>query len=65
MKNEIPVYILWGEYYNPILDTYVEKVLGCYEEENDANRMADTLRKRRPACKYFVSTKFLCNQEER
>lgn len=61
MKNEISFYILWGEYYNPVLDIYTEKMLGCYKEASNANRMADTLRKMKPAWKYFVSTEFFCD----
>lgn len=61
MYNELPFYILWGKYYNPVLDTYTEKMLGCYKEENNANKMANTLRKMKPVCEYFVSTEFFCD----
>ena len=64
MKNKSSFYILWGKYYNPVLDTYTEKMLGCYKKENNANKMANTLQKMRPECEYFVSTAFFYDQEE-
>ena len=61
MKNKIPFYILWGKYYNPVLDTYTEKMLGCYKDKNNAYKMADTLRKIKPVCEYFVFTEYFCD----
>lgn len=61
MNKKNPFYILWGNYYNPVLDNYREKMLGCYQDENNALRMADILRKSKPSCEYFVSTEYFCD----
>lgn len=63
MRDGLPFYILWGKYYNPVLDTYTEKMLGCYKSENNANRMADTLRKIKSG-EYFISTEYFRDGEE-
>lgn len=58
MKNKIPFYIIWGKYYNPVLDNYTEKMLGCYQNRCNAYRMVDTLKRAELSCEYHVSTEY-------
>ena len=42
MKS-VTLYILWGQYYNPVLDVYTEKPLGYYLTAKHAERMCQVL----------------------
>lgn len=41
--NAITLYVLWGRYYNPVLDTYIESPLGYYLTAKHAERMCKVL----------------------
>ena len=43
MMKAITIYILWGRYYNPVLDTCTEKPLGYYLTAEHAERICDAL----------------------
>lgn len=33
-----PFYIVWADYYNPLCDCNVEKMLGCYRSQYRAQK---------------------------
>ena len=39
----ITLYVLWGKYYNPVLDAYIEKPLSYYLTGEHAERMCKVL----------------------
>lgn len=43
MMKAITIYILWGRYYNPVLDTFTEKPLGYYLTAEHAERICNAL----------------------
>lgn len=60
-----PFYIVWGNYYNPITDSYVEKMLGCYQNKNRAEIMADNLRSMlNNEIFYVVREEYFCDDGE-
>jgi hypothetical protein len=55
MMKSITLYILWGKYYNPVLDAYTEKPLGYYLTAEHAERMCDVLnRTKTDGSTYYV-----------
>ena len=60
--NKKPFYIVWGDYYNPVTDSYVEKMLGCYQDRNKAETMANNLRSlHNNEIFYTVREEFFCD----
>jgi len=58
-----PFYILWGRHYNPVTDSYVEKMLGCYQNSNNAERMANKLRSMtNNKIFYMVKKEYFCDE---
>ena len=58
-----PFYVIWGDYYNPVTDTYVEKMLGCYQNKDNADRMVDNLRSVfNDGVFYVVREEYFCDE---
>ena len=58
-----PFYIVWGNYYNPVTDSYVEKMLGCYQDHDNAERMANNLRAMATnEISYMVKKEYFCDE---
>ena len=55
MMKSVTLYILWGKYYNPVLDVYTEKPLGYYLTAKHAERMCEVLnRTKTDGSTYYV-----------
>jgi hypothetical protein len=60
-----PFYVVWGDYYNPVTDSYVEKMLGCYQDQIKAKRMVDALRDGKfSGVFYCVKEEYFCDEED-
>lgn len=62
-----PFYVVWADYYNPVRDCYVEKMLGCYRSQYRAQKMVEVLREQAQCYGdvfYCVREEFFCDDTE-
>ena len=58
-----PFYVVWGQYYNPVTDYYVERMLGCYQNKIRAEKTVDALRNNYSGASYCVREEYFCDEE--
>lgn len=55
-------YIVWGYYYNSMTKSYVEKMLGCYQNKDRAEKMVKSLRsKSDDGIFYTIKEEYFCD----
>ncbi len=60
-----PFYVGWGDYYNIVTDSYVEKMLGCYQNKIRAEKMVDALRNSYSSGVFYcVREEYFCDEED-